>query len=291
MPNSDADPLKQFCDHPTSFEENVYAYPVVSRRSGGISLGVNLNPDKVCNFDCIYCQVDRTVSAKVQKVDEQVLLAELEALLTAYRTGSLFEHPKFCDVPQKWRSLNSIAFAGDGEPTSYRRFPEIIQAVIQLKQAAQLPDVPLVLITNATLFDREAVNKGLQLIVADRGEIWAKLDAGTQEYYQQVDRTVISLDKVLKNITEIARQTPLVIQSLFMNIKGIPPALSEIDAYCERLNEIIEQGGQIKLVQVYTVARAPAEDCVTSLSNEEVDQIAEIVQSQTGLQVESYYGN
>ncbi len=289
MPNSK--PLKQFSDHATSFEDNAYAYPVVSRRSGGISLGVNLNPDKACNFDCIYCQVDRHVPAAVQKVDEQILLKELEGLLTAYRSGTLFEHPKFHDLPEKWRGLNSIAFAGDGEPTSYRRFPEIIQAVIQLKQAAGLPDVPLILISNATLFEREAVKQGLQLITDDAGEIWAKLDAGTQDYYQQVDRTVVSLDKVLKNITELARQTPLVIQSLFMNINGQAPASEEIDAYCQRLNDIISAGGKIKLVQIYTVARMPAEACVTSLGNHEVDQIAETVREKTGLQVESYYGN
>ncbi len=291
MSNSEVNPLKQFCDHPTFFEENRYAYPVVSRRSGGVSLGVNLNPDKICNFDCIYCQVDRRKPAEVQKVDEQILLTELENLLTACRTGSLFEHPRFCDVPQKWRNLKSIAFAGDGEPTSYKRFPEIIQAVIQLKQSAQLSDVPVVLITNATLFHREPVKEGLRLIAADRGEIWAKLDAGTEQYYQQVDRTLIPLEKVLENITEIARQTPLVIQSLFMNINGQPPASQEIDAYCNRLHDILSAGGQIKLVQIYTVARTPAEDSVTPLGREEVERIAETVRSRTGLPIDSYYGN
>ena len=46
-------------DHARLFEHNRFVYPVLSRRSGGISIGVNLNPDKICNFDCIYCQVDR----------------------------------------------------------------------------------------------------------------------------------------------------------------------------------------------------------------------------------------
>ena len=38
------------------FQDNRFVYAVVSRRSGGVSIGVNLNPDKYCNFDCVYCQ-------------------------------------------------------------------------------------------------------------------------------------------------------------------------------------------------------------------------------------------
>ena len=63
-------------DHARLFEQNRFVYPVLSRRSGGISIGVNLNPDKICNFDCIYCQVDREVPAVVKDVDEARLFDE-----------------------------------------------------------------------------------------------------------------------------------------------------------------------------------------------------------------------
>ena len=46
--------------HPRYFGQNSFVYPVLSRRADGISVGINLNPDKACNFDCIYCQVDRS---------------------------------------------------------------------------------------------------------------------------------------------------------------------------------------------------------------------------------------
>ncbi len=49
-----------FTQHSRSWQSNRYVYPVISRRSKGLSIGVNLNPDKVCNFDCVYCCVDRT---------------------------------------------------------------------------------------------------------------------------------------------------------------------------------------------------------------------------------------
>ena len=55
--------------HQRSFEWNRFVYPVLSRRSKGLSVGVNLNPDKICNFDCIYCQVDRRTESEVRFVE------------------------------------------------------------------------------------------------------------------------------------------------------------------------------------------------------------------------------
>ena len=50
--------------HERRWADNLYVYAVVSRRSHGVSVGINLNPGKECNFDCIYCQVDRSVPAR-----------------------------------------------------------------------------------------------------------------------------------------------------------------------------------------------------------------------------------
>src|ERR1043165_7262467 len=92
--------------HPRRFEENRFVYPVLSRRSEGISIGVNLNPDKICNFDCIYCQVDRTTQSETQFVETGQLLDELAATLQLVASGELFEHPQFKETPQKFRRLN-----------------------------------------------------------------------------------------------------------------------------------------------------------------------------------------
>src|SRR5437764_12108377 len=103
-------------DHRRSFADNRYVYAVVSRRSKGVSLGINLNPDKVCNFDCVYCQVDRTTTPVVRTVDEQRLLEELDDLLDLILSGELFENERFHSTPPALRRLNDIAFSGDGEP-------------------------------------------------------------------------------------------------------------------------------------------------------------------------------
>ncbi len=275
--------LEQHRRHPRTYHDNRFVYPVLSRRSHGLSIGINLNPDKVCNFDCIYCQVDRTSQAETRFVELDAVLAELDGLITQVADKSLWGDTSFADIPPDLCRLNDIAFSGDGEPTTFRNFDEIVEQVAALKARHGRDEVKLVLITNASMFHRPVVERGLELLDENNGEIWAKLEAGTDEFYQLIERTVVPFDRVLENIGRAARRRPLVIQSLFMRIDGEPPSETEIDAYCSRLTEITGSGGRLKLVQVYTVARPPAEDRVTALSEDELELIAGRVRTRCGL--------
>lgn len=277
--------------HPRTFEANRFVYPVLSRRSGGISIGVNLNPDKICNFDCVYCQVDRTTQSETRFVELEQLLAELDAMLRLVASGQLFEHPTFSDVPADLRRLNDIAFSGDGEPTTYRNFDQIIARCAEVKQAHGLSDVKMILITNASMFHRPHVQRGLKILDANQGEIWAKLDAGTDEYYHLIERTAIPFQRILDNITSAARVRPIVIQAIFMRVHGEPPPPAEQQAFCDRLLEISAAGGQIKLVQIYTIARPPTEAYVAALSTAEIDALADLVADRTGIPTARFYGN
>jgi wyosine [tRNA(Phe)-imidazoG37] synthetase (radical SAM superfamily) len=304
-------PLPLHADHARLFDNNRFVYPVLSRRSRGISVGVNLNPDKICNFDCIYCQVDRTRQSETHFVEIDALLVELQATLDVVASGAIYRMPKFRDVPPELRRLNDIAFSGDGEPTTYKNFDAIIEACAKVKREAELrisecggrnegensafrtPHSPIkmVLITNASMFHRPHVVRGLEILDANNGEIWAKLEAGTDEYYQLIERTPIPFRQVLDNITAAARVRPLVIQSLFMRVAGEPPSPAELEAFCDRLNEIMAAGGKLKLVQVYTVARRPAESYVIPLANQEVDAIVALVELRTKLNAIGFYGS
>jgi wyosine [tRNA(Phe)-imidazoG37] synthetase (radical SAM superfamily) len=276
--------------HERSFESNKFVYPVLSRRSEGISVGVNLNPDKVCNFDCIYCQVDRTTQSDTQFVEVERLLAELDAALDLAASGAIYETAKFKDTPAALRRLNDIAFSGDGEPTTHKNFDEIIAACAEVKRRQGLDHVKMVLITNASMFHRPHVQRGLAILDANNGEIWAKLEAGTEEYFKLVDRTPIPFRQILENITAAAKVRPLVIQALFMRVHGQPPPPEELKAFCDRLDEITTAGGKLRLVQVYTVARQPAESYVAPLADAEVDAIVELVRRRTGIPAKAYYG-
>jgi wyosine [tRNA(Phe)-imidazoG37] synthetase (radical SAM superfamily) len=283
--------LPQHRSHPRKYELNRFVYPVLSRRSRGISIGVNLNPDKVCNFDCIYCQVDRRSEAETKFVELEQVLVELDEVIEVVVSRRLYEDPAFASVPPELRRLNDIAFSGDGEPTTYKNFDEIVQAVADLKRRHGLDDVKLVLITNATMFHRPVVERGLKILDDNNGEVWAKLEAGTEEYYKLVERTTIPFQRVLDNITAASRVRPLVLQSLFMRIQDVPPSAEEIAAFVKRIRDIQSAGGKIRLVQVYTVARPPAESFVTSLSKSELDEVANAVESGAGVPTERYYGS
>jgi len=272
--------------HSRHWENFHYVYPVLSRRSHGISIGINVNPDKVCNFDCIYCQVDRTGPAPVAEFDLAVAETELRALLAT----DFSKHAPFDSVPKEKLRINDIALSGDAEPTTLPEFSKTIEMIARVKPAG----VKIVLITDAGGLDRSDVKRGLSIMDANDGEVWAKLDAGTEEYYRLINRSKIPFARILKNITGCAKERAVVIQSLFLKVHGTGPSAAEIAAYCRRLKEI----DNIQLVQVYTVARkamtvvegVPAWQFLSALTNAEVDAITERVRRETGLNAESFYG-
>jgi len=278
-----------YTDHRRELGDNRYIYPVVSRRSKGLSVGVNLNPDKVCNFDCPYCQVDRTVPPAVTEVDLPRLEAELDALLSVAASGRLWDEPPFDTVAPRLRRVNDVAFAGDGEPTAYAGFAEAVRLTGRLLERHGLGHVKPVVLTNATLLHRPRVQEGLAELDRLGGEIWAKLDAGTAGYFAKVDGTTFPFSRVLRNLEEAAKARPIIVQSMFHTFDGAAPSEDELDAWAGRLASIQAAGGRIALVQVYSVARRPADDTIGHLPIASLEAIADRVRALT-IPVEVYAG-
>ena len=266
---------RAFASHGRHWQSNRYVYPVVSRRSGGISIGVNLNPDKVCNFDCVYCCVDRNIAGGPPEVDLAILHSELVAMLKMVQSGDIYNFDPFSGVAPALRRINDIAFSGDGEPTTCRQFFPACQLVAEILQTFQLPEVKIVIITNATMLHRPAIENALSFLDQHNGEIWLKLDAGTEAYYRQVDRSTIPFQRILDNITACAVQRPVVIQTLLMAVHGAVPAPSEIADYVQRISEVVAAGGHIKLIQIYSIARRTTEAYATALSPETLGKLGE----------------
>jgi wyosine [tRNA(Phe)-imidazoG37] synthetase (radical SAM superfamily) len=277
-------------DHRRSWDDFYYVYPVVSRRSRGVSIGINLNPDKICNFDCVYCEVDRNTPPRLREVKLPVLEQELRAMLEIWRSGELFAREPFASTPPEWRRLNDIAFSGDGEPTTCPVFELAVALADHLRQEIAPPETKLILITDSTCLERPGVKNGLKIMQRGPHEIWAKLDAGTEPYYKRVNRSHIDYNRILHNIEATARWCPLIIQSLFFRIDGQPPSTAEIDAWCARLRTILDNGGQLLGLQLYTIARPTPEPWATPLSNAELDAIAEQVKKQLDLPQQLSYG-
>jgi wyosine [tRNA(Phe)-imidazoG37] synthetase (radical SAM superfamily) len=276
--------------HERKYKDNSYVYSVISRRSRGISIGININPGKECNFDCLYCQVNRKTAPAVHKVDLRRLNEELEWMLQTERSGLLYGSAPFDILPPESRGVRDIAFSGDGEPTIFPEFLKVVQIAAQARQRFELDSAKLVLLTNAAYLDKPSVRAALAELDRDKAEIWAKLDAGTEEHFRLVNRSHEPFKKILDNILETSRARPIVIQSLWFRIQGVMPSSEEIDAYCERLNDLLRAGGKLKNVQLYTIARNPAESSASPLAREELDQIAQKVQVRVPAPMEIFYG-
>jgi wyosine [tRNA(Phe)-imidazoG37] synthetase (radical SAM superfamily) len=274
-----------YSSHPRRWRDFRYVYPVISRRSKGLSIGVNLNPGQNCNFNCVYCQVNRSRPARPEPVDFDLLSDELRQMLAGYER--IFEERKYRDLPAELRAIKDIAFSGDGEPTVSPTFPAAAGLVAELRNAFGLDNAKIVLLTNACFLREPAVIQTLAFLDGHNGEIWAKLDAGTQAYFEQVNGPSHPLTHVLDNILVTARVRPIVIQSLFMRLHDQPPPGDEITAYADRLRWLLDNGGRLKLVQIYTVARPTAQPYVSKLSAEQLESIADAIRP-LGVAVETY---
>jgi hypothetical protein len=131
------------------------------------------------------------------------------------------------------------------------------------------------------------VQHGLRLLIP-QDEVWVKLDGGSAAYIKRVNRPHTQLAKILGNILLLARQRPVVIQSLFPLLDGHEPPDDEIEQYAHRLLELVAGGAQIPLVQIYSATRAPAHPECGHLPLRSLSRIAQKVRHSTNLPVEVF---
>lgn len=236
-------------DHYRHFEDYTYVYPVVSRRAGGISLGINLNPNRACNWQCVYCQVPNLSRGTAPTLNVSQLALELnQALNRLLHTDFMQRH-----VAPEMRELKDIAFSGDGEPTSCLEFDQALSIVEQLRNAYALgPTVKTRLITNGSLMHRKQVLNNISHLQRLNGEVWFKLDAGTLKDIQRINHVHMSPKQHLARLHACAAQCPTWIQTCVFAWHGVPPDVQLIEAYLSCLTQV---SNKIEGVYVYGVAR------------------------------------
>jgi wyosine [tRNA(Phe)-imidazoG37] synthetase (radical SAM superfamily) len=229
--------------------------------------------------------VDRRIPGAVTGVDLRQMKDELTAMVRFARDGGLAKEPKFDEVPWLTREVKDIAFSGDGEPTMINNFADCVEAVVDVKQAEGLESTRIVLITDAAGLDKGDVKRGLEVMARNNGEIWGKLDAGTEEYFKLVNRTNVKFERILNNLLETSKVRPIIIQSLFFKVHDEAMSEAEQEAYCGRLRDITDGGGQIREVHLYTVARPTPETYATKLEAIELEQMADMIRERAQLAV------
>jgi wyosine [tRNA(Phe)-imidazoG37] synthetase (radical SAM superfamily) len=272
---------------PRNFLDNRFVYTVLSARARGLAIGINMNPDRLCNFDCIYCEVNRNLPATEQELNVAVMAEELDKTLLLVRSGKIREHAAYRELSDELLQLRHVALSGDGEPTLCPNFAEAVQVVVHVRARSPHAFFKLALITNGTGLDLRPVQESLQYFTPD-DEIWIKLDGGTQDYMDRVNRSEVPLEKVISNILLVARQRPVVIQSLFPMAFGEEPPPQEIDEYIYRLNDLKNGGAQISLVQIYSATRPIAHPDCGHMPLKKLSRISHRIKVETGLKAEVF---
>lgn len=268
--------IAAWSDHSRMWENNTWVYPVISRRAGGLSLGINLNPDHHCSFSCAYCQSGPQEGHKRIPVDIEAVERELREFLAAYESGAFAKCKTYENVPAENKLLKDICLSGDGESTIVKEFPEVCRRMrqIQKEYAPKLGNFKLRLITNASHIEAPAVQQGLSQLLESDGEIWAKLDAGTEEWFKKMNRSPLHLEKILDNLTKAIKLYPLCIQTMICNVQGEIPSEQEIERYIENLAAIHSANpANLVEIQLYTVIRQTLLEGVEPLPKEFLESV------------------
>jgi len=229
-----------------------YVYPVVSRRAGGVSVGVNLNPNNACNWACVYCQVPELARGTAPEIDLAQLEAELRALLDDILHGDFMQ----TRVPEGARRLNDIALSGNGEPTSAKAFPQVIELIGRVMADFDLRGkIKLVLITNGSLADRPRVQDGIRQMAALNGEVWFKFDSATASGMRAINQTRITPARQFERLAAVARLCPTWLQTCLFMLDGKPPSADEQGAYLDALVRIRQEVIPVRGVLLYGLAR------------------------------------
>jgi len=238
-------------------EKGVIVYPVYSRRSEGLSVGINLFPDKkTCQFDCPYCEVFPFLSSAKFSLD-QMETDLRSAIDTAQKEN----------IPVK-----DICFSGNGEPTLSPAFAQAFKLAQKIRnETLSVSDTSscprLVVITNgAGLLQTEIFSLLKEACAEDPSlDIWLKLDSGDQEWYKKINRCAIAHNELIEKIKEFTACSPVTIQTMLCAIEGKEPSEAQAKAWETLVSQLAANAAGIRKVQIYGKARSAPEDPLASV--------------------------
>lgn len=158
---------------PLSLQKGILYGPVDSRRYGK-SLGINLMPTgyKLCSFNCVYCHYGLTEKCTMDVEGYEDDLPTFDDVVRAVE-----------EAAQSSVDFDLITFSGNGEPTLYPRFSELVDEIVRLRNRYR-PAARVALLSNATGLIKKEIRDSLPKI--DLPVL--KLDAGTDKKFQAINR-------------------------------------------------------------------------------------------------------
>ena len=248
-----------------------YIYSVVSRRAGGVSIGINLNPNRACNWHCIYCQVPGLTRGSAPAIDLALLEQELRGFIDTFLRGAAHR-------------IVDIAFSGNGESTSAKEFPDAVALAGRVMREMKLDaSVKLRLITNGSLVAQRRVQAGLRRLGELDGEVWFKVDAGSADGYRRINGVELSPQTVARNLRRCSALCTTWVQTCLFALDGQGPTETEVDAYLD----LLMQAGieNLKGIHLYGLARTPMQQEANRLSRLPDKKIAAVADRLQALRV------
>lgn len=256
-----------------------YVYPVISRRAGGLSIGINFNTNNACNWHCIYCQVPDLQRGAAPMPDFNLLEQELGFFLDQVLHGDFYDR---FDVPEHQRVIKDIAISGNGEPTSLPKFDNAVELIARIaSKKGVFPDSHFVLITNGSLIHQAKVQAGLKQLNNFKGEVWFKLDSATQQGRKKINQSLESNQTVIEHLKISSSLCRTKLQTCLLNYDHFPWTETEKGAYLDLLQKIKELC-VIEEVMLYSIARQslqPEAKYLQKISRIEMLQFAELIKS------------
>ena len=230
-----------------------YIYGPIKSRRLGLSLGLSLSLDKICNLDCIYCQWGRTpvtVSERKEYAGVDEIILELKSWLQ--------------NNPQEAKKLSFVTLSGLGEPTLNTCIGELIE------QARRITGLKIAVITNSTLLGDPLVRKSI--LSADL--IVPSLDTVDPEIFQQIDRpcTGIKINEIINGLAALRKEFRGKIWLEVMFVSGVNDDIRHI----EQLRKCILRINPDK-IQLNSPVRSTAEKNVLPVEKAKLEKIKKIL--------------
>lgn len=274
--------ILRYTQHDRDSAGRLYVYPVLSRRAGGISLGVNLNVNNACNWSCIYCQVEGLTKGGPGPIDMIRLESEFRSLLLEILDGHVFS----AEAPPEKRGLVDIAFSGNGEPTSAPEFGMVLELIFHvLDEVLPGHQLPVRIITNGSLMHRPSVQQAIAYLGSRGGEVWFKVDRLVPESSLLVNGVPLIPEKIKQNLLSCAERAPTWIQTCWLGIDGHSPDVADQTAYLEFVEGVKTQIQGVLLYGMARVSASPMAGRLSRLSPDVLLEFATQIRERTELDV------
>ena len=256
--------------HDRNIFQGKYIYPVVSRRAGGLSLGINLNTNSACNWQCIYCEVPNLVRGKPEPINLQELENELD-----YWLDQIINQSFLSQYTKSQTEFKDIAFSGNGEPTASKQFKDVVGILIKKISEYRLDQkITIRLITNGSYMSNLVIQESLSLIRNINREIWFKIDSVNKADIRTVNQVNLSLVTIKKNLEAALNNSPTIIQTCFFKLNEKLPSSESLGEY---INFLKPYENKIKGIHLYSLARLseqPSKNKLRRLTKSELEVIA-----------------